>query len=134
MKRSPYRYYLDDDHFSLSDVVYLKIVTTGDEADRIQRELEPMLEKMKLRSIVRPQAGLDEGCSLYFYAIHADMLHAREHLMHLLRQENPDLEMHEIIEERAYLTEHDAIRLLKRLKNAYEPTVLSTWLKGLGKT
>ncbi len=133
LKRSPYRYYLDDDHFSLSDVVYFKIVTTGDEADRIQRELEPMLEKMKLRSIVRPQAGLEEGCSLYFYALHADMQHARAHLMRLMQQENPDLEMHEIIEERAYLTEHDAIRLLKRLKNAYEPTVLSTWIKAIGK-
>ena len=41
LKRSPYRYYLDDDHFSLSDVVYIKVVTSGDEAEHIQRELEP---------------------------------------------------------------------------------------------
>ena len=128
LKRSPYRYYLDDDHFAMSDVVYIKIVTSGDDADRIQRELEPSLAKMRLRSVVRPQAGLEDGCSLYFYAEHADMKHAQAHLMRLLLQENPDLEMQDVIEERAYLTEHDAIRLLQKLKNAFEPTVLSVWM------
>lgn len=128
LKRSPYRYYLDDDHFSVSDVVYLKVVTDGDDADRIQRELEPMMEKMKLRSVVRPQAGLEDGCSLYFYAATANIQHAQAHLMQLLRQERPELEMRDMGAERAYQTDHDAILLLRRLKNEYEPYVISTWL------
>lgn len=126
LKKYPYRYYLDDDHYAASDVVYLKIVTTGDEADRIQRELEPMLEKMKLRSVVRPQAGLEDGCALYFYAIHADMAHARAHLMHLLEKERPGLVMRDVASERAYLTERDAIRLLARIKDEYEPPLFSS--------
>lgn len=130
LRRSPYRYYLDDDHYAVADVVYIKIVTDGDSADRIQRELEPMLHKMRLRSIVRPQAGLADGCGLYFYAVHADMRHAQEHLMRLLRQDNPSLEMRDIIEEKAYITERDAIGLLQMLKNEYEPDVLTAWMKG----
>ena len=130
LKRSPYRYYLDDDHFSVSDVVYIKLVTTGEQADRIQRELEPMLAKMKLRSVIRAQTGLEEGCSLYFYAEHADMEHAREHLMHLLRQKNPELESCEISGEREYHTEMDAVRLLRKVDKEYEPLLISElWKK-----
>ena len=129
LKRSPYRYYLDDDHYSVSDVVYIKLVTSGDDADRIQRELEPMLEKMKLRSVVRPQAGLQDGCSLYFYAVHADVNHAKAHLMRLLRQQNPSLVEQDVTPARAYRTDQDAVRLLRMLKDAYEPTAVSEWLE-----
>ena len=129
LKQSPYRYYLDDDHFSVSDVVYIKIVTTKEQAERLQRELEPMLEKMKLRSVIRPQAGLEEGCSLYFYAEHADMEHACTHLMHLLRQKDPELEACDISGDRAYRTESDAVRLLRKVDAAYEPLFLSALLR-----
>ena len=104
-------------------------VTDGESAERIQRELEPGFEKMKLRSVIRPQAGLEGGCSLYIYALHADMAHAQAHLMRLLKLKNPDLEVDEIIEDRPYLTEHDALRLLRRLKNEFEPNLIAAWLK-----
>ena len=129
LKRSPYRYYLDDDHFSVSDVVYIKLVLDGDDADRVQRELEPSLEKMKLRSIVRPQAGLEGGCGLYFYAVHADMRHAQEHLMRMLKQSDPNLEMREMVPDRPYQSVHDAVRLLNRLKNEYAPRVVQEWIQ-----
>ena len=131
LKRSPYRYYLDDDHLSVSDVVYIKIVTGEDEANRLQRELEPQLEKMKLRSVIRPQAGLDDGCALYFYAIHADVQHATEHVMHLLQQRNPRFEKWEVRIDRPVTTVRGTIRLLKKVKNEYEPMIGSTWLAGL---
>lgn len=129
LKRSPYRYYLDDDHFAASDVVCVKVVTDGETADRVQRELESSLEKQKLRSVIRPQSGLDDGCSLYFYALHADMEHAQDHLMRLLRQENPDLEARDMVNEKPYQTDQDAVRLLKKLTREYEPLALTLWLK-----
>ena len=128
LKRSPYRYYLDDDHLCVSDVVYIKIVTSEDEAVRIQHEIEPLLEKMKLRSVIRPQAGLEDGCALYFYAIHADVQHAKEHVMRLLQQQNPCLEMCDVRINKPITTVRDTIRLLKRLKNDYEPLAVSNWL------
>ena len=129
LKRSPYRYYLDDDHFSLSEIVYIKVVTSGDEAERIQQVLEPSLEKMKLRSVIRSQSGLEDGCSLYFYAAHADLKHAEAHLMRLLQQKNPQLETHEVTTEKPCLTSQDTIRLLRRLKNEYEPLAIAAWFK-----
>lgn len=126
LKRSPYRYYLDDDHFSLSDVVYIKLVTTAERADRLRRELDPMLEKMKLRSVIRSQAGLteEEGCSLYFYAADADIEHAQAHLMQLLRQKEPDLQMRRFSDEPSYLSEKGAVKLLQQVAAEYEPLLL----------
>ena len=129
LKRSPYRYYLDDDHFSMSDVVYIKIVTTEAEADRLQRELEPMLQKMELRSVIRPQAGLKEGCSLYFYAAHADMEHASTHLMKLLKQTKPELEMCEVAADGNYRSEAAALRLLGKVDCEFEPLAITERLR-----
>ena len=119
---------MDDDHYALSDVVYLKIVTTKEQAEHLQREMEPLLEKMKLRSVVRPQAGIENGYSLYFYAIHADLRHAQAHLMTMLKQQDPTLEMHDMISQNAYRSEHDAVRLLRRLSREYEPNFIKAWL------
>ena len=124
LKRSPYRYYLDDDRFSASDVVYIKLVTVWEQADRLQRELAPMLEKMKLRSVLRPQADPEEGCALYFYAAHADMEHAQAHLMQLLRQKDPGLEPCDMTGDREYRSQADAVRLLQELGREYEPLAL----------
>ncbi len=121
LKRSPYRHYLDDDHFALTDVVYLKVVAADDMNDHILRSLQPSLENMKLRAVVRPQAGLDGGNSLYFYAINADIAHAEQHLMRLLHASDPSLIRQEILSETGYHSEHDAIHLLHRLGRFYEP-------------
>ena len=131
LKRSPYRYYLDDDHYAMSDVVTFKVVTDPETAERIRRELQPSLEKMKLRAVIRPQAGLEDGVSLYFYAIHADMKHARAHLMQLLRQEDPGCKMRLMTAPQGYRTERDAVRLLKKLTDAFAPPVWTVWLRKL---
>ena len=129
LRRSPYRYYLDDDHYALSDIVYIKVVASGDELEHIQKELEPVLEKMKLRSVIRPQPGLKDGCSLYFYAVHADMRHAQLHLMRLLRQKNHHLESCDVIADRPCLTLRDTIHVLRKLTDEYAPFTLTAWLK-----
>lgn len=125
LKRSPYRYYLDDDRFSVSDVVYVKMITSREHADQLLRDLEPVLQKMKLRAVIRPQPGLEEGCSLYFYALHADMDHARAHLMQLLRQERPDLESRVMDGQSG----SNPLRLLHRVTGEFEPLLLPGWLK-----
>ena len=125
LSRSPYRYYLADDHFSASDTVYFKIVGKEEDLVRIRKVLEPFLEKMKLRSVIRPQAGLEGGCSLYFYAAYADVRHAKEHLMRLLRREDPRLEMRDVTANKPCLTMRETIRLLRKLKAEYEPVVLT---------
>lgn len=129
LKRSPYRYYLDDDHFSMNDVVYIKIVTTREAARHLQRELEPSLEKMKLRSVIRPQAGTEDAYSLYFYAINATIPQAQAHLMRLLRQKAPALVAREIGVKNPGQSEHDAVRLMRKLRREYEPGLITALLQ-----
>ena len=129
LKRSPYRYYLDDDHFSVSDVIYIKLVTTREQAAHLQHELEPMLKKMKLRSVIRSQPGLEEGCSLYFYAVHADIEHAQAHLIQLLRQENAKLEIRNLTQAKDHPAEADAVRLLQKVATEFEPLLFTKLFK-----
>ncbi len=134
LRKSPYRYYLDDDHYSVSDIVYLKVVTTKEQAEHIRAELEPVMEKMKLRSVIRPQAGIKNGCSLYFYAAHADTLHAQAHLIQLLRKKEPELQMVDMTAEHPYRSEREAMRLLRKMSREYEPNVLEAWVEGKAKS
>ena len=57
------------------------------------------------------------------------MEHARTHLMHLLQQKDPELERCDIAGDRAYRTESDAVRLLRKVDAAYEPLPLSALLR-----
>ncbi|MBR0406897.1 MAG: FUSC family protein [Clostridia bacterium] len=128
MKRSPYRQYLDDDHFALEDVVYIKVVATGDKAAKLQTALGPSLAHRKLRIAIRPQAGLTDGSSLYFYAANADMAHAQDRLMRLLQKKEPELQPVEIFSKNGYRSEHDAAHLLHTLGNSYEPFRPFFWI------
>ena len=128
LKRSPYRQYLDDDHFALEDIVYIKVIAVGDQAARTERALQPTLARRGLRSVLRPQAGLENGSSLYFYAANADMAHAEERVMRLLRKNEPELQPAEVFSENGYQSEHDAAHLLHTLGNLYEPFRPLAWL------
>lgn len=128
MKRSPYRQYLDDDHFALEDIVYIKVVAADDKATKTERALQPSLARRNLRTVIRPQAGLENGSSLYFYAVNADMAHAEDRLMRLLHKNEPELQAVELFSENGYQSEHDAIHLLHALGNSYEPFRPFAWL------
>ncbi len=127
MKRSPYREYLDEDTFDLKDVVYIKIVATEDRAERIWHRIKDFLPGNGLRGVLRPQAGLEHGSSLYFYAEEAGVRQAEEGLMTILRKKEPRLEAKEVFSAKGYRSEHDAIRLMHRLGSQYAPVSFRFW-------
>ena len=128
LKRSPYRQYLDDDHFALEDIVYIKVVAADNKITSAKDALASSLSHRKLRAVIRPQAGLENGCSLYFYAVTADMAHAEERMMRLLHKNEPELQPVEVFSEHGYQSEHDAAHLLHTLGNAYEPYRPFAWV------
>ena len=128
MKRSPYRQYLDDDHFALEDIVYIKVVAADEKAIKTERALQPSLARRNLRAVIRPQAGLEDSSSVYFYAANADMAHAEDRLMRLLHKNEPELKAVEVFSENGYQSEHDAFHLLHTLGNSYEPFRPFAWL------
>ena len=127
VKRSPYRYYLDNDHFSMADIVYIKIVGEQKDLEQLRSQLSTAFEKEKIRAVIRPQAGLSEGCSLYLYSAHATVEDAQKQLMHMLQQQEPALESVELRSPKGFRTEYDAIRLMRRLTREYAPFVLTAW-------
>ena len=61
---------------------------------------------------------------LYIYASSATIPLAEQRLMDRLRAEDPSLQPVEIFAPRPYRSEHDAMHLLHRVGNAYEPLAI----------
>ncbi|MBQ9187846.1 MAG: hypothetical protein IJ138_00830, partial [Clostridia bacterium] len=76
-------------------------------------------------------SGLENGCSLYFYSVHATMENAQKQLMHMLSQKEPNLEPCHLVSPSGYRTEYDAIRLMRRLAKEYEPLLPTVWFRKL---
>ena len=124
MRRSPYRQYLDDDAFDPKDIVYIKIVAKEEKAERVWRGIKDLLPGSGLRAALRPQAGLDRGSGLYFYAEQANVRNAEERLMAIMRETEPRLEAKEVFSLNGYRSEHDAAHLMHVLSSQYEPAAL----------
>ena len=124
MKRSPYRQYLDEDTYDPKDIVYIKIVAREERAERILRSIRDSLPGHGLRAVLRPQAGLNKGSSLYFYASHANVARAQEQVMLFMREKEPHLQAKEVFSEKGYRSEHDAAHLMHVLSRLYEPIFL----------
>ena len=129
MKRSPYRQYLDDDEYSPEDIVYLKVVARKERVHGVLNEVQGMLGSRGIRAALRPQAGLPEGASLYFYSIRADAAHAEKEVLRRMNTKHVHLKPREIFSAKEYRSEHDAVHLLHRLSNAYEPLKIVWWFR-----
>ena len=129
MKRSPYRQYLDEDTFDPREIVYIKIVAREERAQRVSRAISDSLSRNGLRAVLRPQAGLADGSSLYFYAADADIPHAEAQILEWMERRQPSLQAREIFSAKRYRSEHDAIHILHLLSKAYEPLRIVHWLK-----
>ncbi len=120
MKRSPYRSYLDGEIYEPEEIVYIKIIDERERITALEAQLQPYLADRKLRAVSRPQQ-VPGVSGLYFYADTASMPHAEARLMQILRETEPTLRPVEVFLPRPYHTEHDAMHLLHRLANLYEP-------------
>lgn len=121
MRRSPYRSYLDGDDYRLDEVVYFKITTDEARAQELLRGMQSLLHTNHLRAVIRPEAGLDDTSALYVYSSKATMRQAENRLLRLLREKEPELRSEEVFLRSGYRGEYDAMSLLNKLGNLYEP-------------
>lgn len=128
MKRSPYRNYLDEGDCPAEEIVYFKVIGTQKETSRWLGQMGSFLHSRHLRGIIRPEAGTAGISSLYIYSARASEKLAEYRVMELLRRENGDLQPVEVFLDRPYASEHDAMHLLHRLGQLYEPLRLP-WKK-----
>ena len=120
MKRSPYRSYLEGEIYKDEEIVYLKIIDETDKIQVLEKRLSGFMQGRRLRMSVKPQS-LPGVSGLYFYADTADMPQAEERLMRMLREKEPELRPREVFSKTPYRSEHDAMHLVTRLANLYEP-------------
>lgn len=131
MKRSPYRDYLEGEIFDPKEVVYLKIVDETGKLTETEFHLSKYMPKGKMRAVIRPQAGAPGISGLYIYAHTATMEQAKKRLLQMLREKEESLIPVEIRLHSAYTSERDAMQVLYRLGNAYEPVKLFRGIRRL---
>ena len=120
MKSSPYRSYLDGEIYEPEEIVYFKVIAGEREIAELEERLRDYLDGRSLRAVSRPQSA--PGISgLYLYADTASLPQAEARLMATLRKQDPALRPTEVFLPRPYRSEHDAMHLLHRLANLYEP-------------
>ncbi len=120
MKSSPYRSYLEGEILDASEIVYFKVIDETSIIRVLEKRLCYALQGHGLRVASHPQAA--PGVSgLYFYSEEATVQNAEDRLMAILREKEPELQGVELTSPVPYRTEADAIHLLHRLGNAYEP-------------
>ena len=120
MKRSPYRSYLDGEIYKSDEIVYLKIIDETDKIQVLEKRFAMHLQGHKLRMSVKPQS-VPGVSGLYFYADTAAMPQAEVRLMAMLREKEPSLRPRGVFLKRPYRSENDAMHLLHRVANLYEP-------------
>ena len=133
MKRSPYRSYLEGEIYRADEIVYIKIIDEDDKIAVLEKRLESCVAGHRLRMAVRPQQAAPGVSGLYFYSDTATFSLAEKRLMDMLRRTGPELRPREVFLRRPYRSEHDAMVLLHRLGNLYEPLKILRLLPRLRK-
>lgn len=121
MKHSPYRDYLEGDIYHPSEIVYFKIIGDQETVSHAEQLLQHLLSRETIRSVQRYQAGTKDIIGLYIYSSTATMIQAKDRLMRILWKEDTLLTSREIYYHPGYRSEHDAVYLLHKLENYYEP-------------
>jgi len=121
MKRSPYRSYLEGESYQAEEIVYLKVIDEDDKILLLEKKLRRELKGRKLRVVKRRERSAPGVSSLYFYSDTATLPLAEKRLMRILHEKEPELHAREVFLDTPYQSEHDAMHLLHRLTNLYEP-------------
>lgn len=122
MKRSPYRHYVDGLYREEDYITFLRVIDTKERIAQLEYEIASVLPLGMFRTEVREEARFPEYSSLYFYDPKATQANMKKRLQEILEQKEGPLEAVDLMPRISkYLPEHDALILLSRLKNLYEP-------------
>ena len=133
MRRSPYRYYLDGEVCNPDEIVYVKILTTEEKIIELLSDLNRTGKEYfsSLRPVVRNQRGDARHKALYLYSMDSSQERAKKFVMDLLSEETPGLTQQELKLNAPYRSERDALYLLHKVEESFEP--VRRPIKGLAK-
>lgn len=127
MKRSPYRHYVDGMYREDDYITFIRVIDTKEKIQELAYRVGSVLPTGMFRTEIREEARFPEYASLYFYDPKATTENMKRRLMEILQAESEGELERVDMEPRIskYLPEHDALILLGRLKNKYEPVGLA---------
>lgn len=126
MKRSPYRHYLDGMYREDDYITFIRVIDTKEKIRELEYQIRSVLPLGMFRTEIRQEARFPEYSSLYFYDPHATVEEMKKRVQTILSEESGlTMERVDMLPKTTkYLPEHDALMLLNRLKNLYEPITL----------
>lgn len=131
MKRSPFRNYADGLPHEEDWIAFMRVIDTTKHIEELAYQLKSVLPTNMFRMAVRPDDRYQGTSGLYFYHPDATVekmkLRAKAAVEAEYDQDLKPIDMLPITTK--YLPEHDALMLLGRLKNKYEPVSLIPSLK-----
>lgn len=131
MKRSPYRHYLDGMYREDDFITFIRIIDTKERIRQLQYEIGSVLPLGMFRTEIREEARFPEYSSLYFYHPKATVEEMEKRVEAMMTQKTGQkMERVDLLPKiTKYLPEHDALMLLGRLKNLYEPVAVLEWFR-----
>lgn len=130
MKRSPYRHYLDGMYREDDYITFIRVNDTAEKIQELNYELQSVLPSGMFRTEIREDIRYPEYKSLYFYSPKATQEEMKRRVCKIMEQQTgTKLERVDMLPKTSrYLPEHDAMLLLGRLKNKYEPVAILSLL------
>lgn len=126
MKRSPYRHYADGLPREEDWIAFMRVIDTTERIQQLEYELKSVLPTGMFRMVMRKDDLFDGTSGLFFYDPAANVDNMKKRVTEMLSaKEKRELTPIDMLPRTTkYLPEHDALMLLNRLKNRYEPVKL----------
>jgi len=125
MKRSPYRNYIVGHPHAEDEVLFLKIIDNRETVEALKHRLDHTVRKNRFRTVKRVQQGFEGVSALYIYNIAATVDNMKKRFLEYTATDVKQAV--EISLKAPYRSEQDAMKIMSKIRNAYEP--LSIWNK-----
>ena len=130
MKRSPYRNYLEGDFVKDDQIMFIRVIDINRKIDQLEQQFTKLLAPGRFRMVRRAQPKMEGYSGLYFYHPKAAVENQKRALLKKLNEaEKQKLLPVDVLLKRDYRSDNDAIHLLNRTRNIFEP-VIKPWNRG----
>lgn len=130
MKRSPYRNYMDGSCHDDDRIAFMRVIDTPERIGELEYLIKSVLPPGMFRMEVRQEAQFRDYSGLYFYDSAATVEEMKKRVIAYMEKRNSiQLKPVDMLPRISrYVPEKDALSLLGRLKNEYEPVSLAALL------
>lgn len=131
LKRSPYRNYMEGTYTGEDRIAFIRVIDTPERIEQLKYEIQSVLPPGMFRMEMREEAQFKNYMGLYFYDSAATVQEMKQRVMKYLQEKNGTvLKPRDMLPKLSkYRPEQDALLLLSRVKNKYEPISLSALFK-----